>query len=263
MLRKTAAATRMPHLFQPSGDAALAAVLRRAPVLAFDFDGTLAPIVTTPDQARISQSVSGKLRRLADQLPVAVVTGRSVDDVRGRLGFEPHYIVGNHGAEMGLATAEVSPEVLDPLRAALAESGAALAQAGVAVEDKGLSLALHYRLSRRPEEALALIRSVVGSAPTHCRSFGGKMVENVVPEGAPDKGVAVHALVGMFGASCAVFVGDDVNDEPVFASAGADWLTVRVGREDPESQAEFFLDSTAEVGMLLDRMLVHLAEPRT
>jgi len=70
----------MPHLLQASGEDALAAVLRRGPLLAFDFDGTLTPIVATPDQARISQAVSGKLQQLASRLPVAIVTRRGGDD---------------------------------------------------------------------------------------------------------------------------------------------------------------------------------------
>lgn len=262
MLPRTAAASRLPHLFHAPGDAALAAVLRRGPVLAFDFDGTLAPIVATPDQARISQSVSGKLRRLAERLPVAIVTGRSIDDVKGRLNFEPHAIIGNHGAETGPESVQRASAELDAMRRVLAARQADMAQAGVSVEDKGLSIALHYRLSRRPDEARALIRSVVAAAGTGCRIFPGKMVENVVPEGSPDKGTAVHGLVAQWRARCAVFVGDDVNDEPVFASAGEGWLTIRVGRDDPESRAHYFLDSTAEVGMLLDRMLVHLSDPR-
>jgi len=56
----------------------------------------------------------------------------------------------------------------------------------------------------------------------------------------------------------AVFVGDDVNDEPVFERAERNWLTVRVGRDDPNSRAGFFLDSEAEVAVLLDWMLAEL-----
>ena len=90
------------------------------------------------------------------------------------------------------------------------------------------------------------------------RIFAGKMVENVVRLDAADKSDAVHLLVRHSGAGCAVFMGDDVNDEPVFASAPPDWVTIRVGRDDHASRAAFFLDSTAEVAMLLDRMLAHL-----
>lgn len=260
MLPKPAAHARMPHLLQPSGEDALAAVLRRSPLLAFDFDGTLTPIVATPDQARISQAVSGKLQRLASRLPVAIVTGRRVDDVRPRLGFQPHFVVGNHGAEMDEADVAQGAGALREVRGELERREVELARAGIMVEDKGLSLALHYRLSRRPDEALALIREVLRPALPRCRTFSGKMVENVVPADAPDKALAVHRLVAHCNVSCAIFVGDDVNDEPVFASAPRDWLTIRVGRA-PDSRAGYFLDSTAEVGLLLDRMLVHLGQP--
>lgn len=259
MLPKPAAHARMPHLLQPAGEDVLAAVLRRTPLLAFDFDGTLTPIVATPDQARISQVVSGKLQRLANRLPVAIVTGRRIDDVRPRLGFQPHFVVGNHGAEMDEDDVH-GAEALRDVRMDLGRHEVELARAGITVEDKGLSLALHYRLSRRPREALALIREVLRPAQPRCRTFSGKMVENVVPADAPDKALAVHRLVAHCNLSCAIFVGDDVNDEPVFASAPRDWLTIRVGR-DPDSQAGYFLDSTAEVGLLLDRMLVHLGNP--
>ena len=260
MLPRPATHARMPHLLQASGEDALAAVLRRGPLLAFDFDGTLTPIVATPDQARISQAVSGKLQQLASRLPVAIVTGRRVDDVRPRLGFQPHFVVGNHGAEMDEADVEQGASALQEVRSELERREVELARAGIMVEDKGLSLALHYRLSRRPDEALALIRDVLQPAQQRCRTFSGKMVENVVPADAPDKALAVHRLVAHCKVSCAIFAGDDVNDEPVFASAPPDWLTIRVGR-DPDSRAGYFLDSTAEVGLLLDRMLVHLGQP--
>src|SRR5690242_16341081 len=89
----------MRHLFSTEGEQALEAVMRQRPLLAFDFDGTLAPIVARPDEAHVPLEVSHGLAELAQALPVAVITGRSVADVRPRLGFEPRYVVGNHGAE--------------------------------------------------------------------------------------------------------------------------------------------------------------------
>ena len=89
--------------------------------------------------------------------------------------------------------------------------------------------------------------------------FAGKMVVNVMAPDAPDKADAVHALVARCGAASAIFAGDDVNDEPVFVSAPPDWLTVRIGRDHPATRARYFLDSPAEMAMLLERMLVLLA----
>ena len=252
---------KMQHLFSPEGDTALQATLRREPLLAFDFDGTLAPIVARPDDARISQAVAARLKALAQRLPVAIVTGRSVVDVRARLGFEPRYIVGSHGAEDGLDAASAAERIaaLDPLRQRLRARAGDLAAAGVAVEDKGQSVALHYRLSRERERARALIHDLLSQPGPPIQVFAGKMVVNAMAADAPDKSDAVHALVARCGAACALFAGDDVNDEPVFAAAPASWLTLRIGRDDGASRAQFFLDSPAEMAMLLERMRVLLS----
>jgi len=251
----------MQHLFSLDGETALADALHKRPLLAFDFDGTLAPIVARPNDARLSKGVSERLATLGAHLPVAIVTGRSVDDVRGRLGFEPRYIVGNHGAEDAGERGAVpeSSGALSRLRARLHERHSALADAGVSVEDKGQSLALHYRLSRTRERALQLITEMLADRDEAVRVFGGKFVVNVVPRLAPDKADAVRALVQRSGASCAIFAGDDLNDEPVFASAPSWWLTIRVGRDNPGSKAMYFLDSPGEMAMLLGRMVSLLA----
>jgi len=254
----------MQHLFSPPGRAALADVLSQRPLLAFDFDGTLTPIVPRPDDARLSRAVAARLASLAERLPVAIVTGRRVADVRERLGFVPQYIVGSHGAEdpATAGDAVVHAAHLQGIRARLALRAGDLQAAGVSVEDKGLSLALHYRLSRRRSQARALIAELLGDLGPGLRVFSGKMVENVVAADAPDKAAAVFSLVRRAAVVNAIFAGDDLNDEPVFAAAPANWLTVRVGRDDPRSRARYFLDSPAEMAMLLERMLEAVPPPR-
>ncbi|MDE2081978.1 MAG: trehalose-phosphatase [Burkholderiales bacterium] len=256
----------MRHLFSPAGRQALAAVLQRRPLLAFDFDGTLAPIVARPDEARISAAVAHALAQLARRRPVAIVTGRRVADVRPRLGFEPAYVVGNHGAEglpgaVAAAPAAAADPALDSARQRLAHEAARLAQAGVTVEDKGASIALHYRLAPLPEMARSELEALFATLPPGLRSFGGKRVLNLVPAGAPDKGAAVTRLLAHAGCDCAVFLGDDINDEAVFEVSAPDWLTVRIGRDEPASRARFFLDTPAEVALLLQRMLALLGAP--
>lgn len=247
----------MQHLFSTEGMCALASTLQRRPLLAFDFDGTLTPIVARPGDARLSTGVAARLTALTAHLPVAIVTGRSIEDVRGRLGFEPQFIVGNHGAEDAsdeAMTGDIS-RTLSRVRARVTDMRPELEAAGVTVEDKGHSLALHYRLSRTRERALQAIADLLAERDDALRVFGGKLVVNVVPKMAPDKADAVRALVHRSGASCALFAGDDVNDEPVFASAPAGWLTIRVGRDDPRSKAQYFLDSPGETAMLLDQIV--------
>ncbi|HEY2560836.1 MAG TPA: trehalose-phosphatase [Caldimonas sp.] len=234
---------------------ALASVMRLGPLLAFDFDGTLAPIVDHPDDAHVSAPVARCLRRLARALPIAIITGRSVADVRLRLGFEPRFVIGNHGIEDAGAGADDGAErALDPLRLRIVAAAASLAATGVAVEDKRYSLAFHYRLAADAGAALACIDSLLdGSAPA-LRRFGGKFIVNVVAAGSPDKGDALAAIVARAGADAAVFVGDDVNDEAVFERAAPPWLTIRIGR-DPLSAAMYVLESEAELVRMLERML--------
>ena len=251
----------MQHLFCPEGEAALAALMRFQPLLAFDFDGTLTPIVARPENARIPRPVVKRLRALAAQLPVAIVTGRALADVRERLGFEPRFVVGSHGAEDDSDPAGTAARIarLDGLRAVLQAQSNVLVRAGVAIEDKGPSLALHYRLARDRERARALIDELLVPLAASLQIFGGKMVLNAMAAGAPDKADSVQALVRRCGAAAAFFAGDDVNDEPVFAAAPRHWLTVRIGRDDPASRANFGLDGPQDMALLLDRVLALLA----
>jgi trehalose 6-phosphate phosphatase len=247
----------MRHLFTPEGDAALAAFLQQPVLLAFDFDGTLAPIVSHPGDARPSPTVSARLHELSKRMPVAIVTGRAVDDVLPRLGFEPHWVVGNHGAEDD-ADPHASAALigaLEPARELVRQRAADLAAADVMVEDKGQSMAWHYRLSKDRDRALALIGELLPQLGPGLSALPGKLVVNVVAADAPDKATAVHRLVARAGVEAAFFAGDDVNDEPVFAAAEPHWLTIRVGSPpDPASAARFGLDSPAQLAMLLDRI---------
>lgn len=247
----------MQALFTPDGLAALSAVLGLRPLMAFDFDGTLAPIVAQPDDACTPPALASRLQALAQRLPVAIVTGRTVADTRGRLGFEPQFLVGNHGAEDVHADVEAAAlaAALDDLRGRLGRRSDDLRRAGVRVEDKGLSIALHYRLAREPAQARALIADLLSGDDVSLQLFAGKMVMNVMSARAPDKARAVQSLVQRCGAAAAFFAGDDVNDEPVFVAAPAHWLTLRVGHEGPTSRARFCLETQQQMLPLLDHIL--------
>ncbi|MCW5626106.1 MAG: trehalose-phosphatase [Burkholderiales bacterium] len=246
----------MRHLFSPAGERALDTVLRRQPLLAFDFDGTLAPIVARPDDAKVSRALAHWLEQLARLRPVAIVTGRSVADVTPRLGFEPRFIIGNHGAEDPARAPSIAAGTgLESLRRQLAGQSAELQAAGVQIEDKQYSMALHYRLARDRGRAEATIAQTLQGLDPALHAFGGKCVVNIVEAAAPDKGDAVIELVRATGADSALFVGDDVNDEAVFVRAAPDWLTVRIGLDNPESSARYFLNCHAEMAALLQKML--------
>lgn len=245
----------MEPLLSPAGRRAIREVMRREPLLAFDFDGTLAPIVAHPDDARVPPVTVDRLKALMAFRPVAIVTGRQVVDVVPRLGFEPSFVVGSHGAEDPAGCLPVpDPSGLDRMRERLLARAARWQPLGIEFEDKGRSIALHFR--RAPDTLLAetCIAELLSPADPGVEVFGGKYVVNLTAAGAPDKGDAVASLVDRAGAGAAVFIGDDLNDESVFARAPAHWLTVRIGRV-PESGARWGIDDQADVNTMLDQML--------
>jgi trehalose 6-phosphate phosphatase len=242
-------------LFSEQGMQALGAALRNQPLLAFDFDGTLAPLVERPEDASVPEPLARRLARLGQLRPLAIVTGRGVADVTRRLGFPVAYIVGNHGAEERGAPSVLDPELFQPVRHHLRAAAVLLLAAGVRVEDKQYSLALHYRQAPDPVRTQSLIDELLVGLPVAFSVVPGRMVRNIVLADAPDKGDAVAALMRRANCSLAVFVGDDINDEAVFTKAPADWLTVRVANDYPQSNAGYFLDDYTDVALLLDRMI--------
>jgi trehalose 6-phosphate phosphatase len=244
-------------LLGPQGLAALTALVGAPALFAFDFDGTLAPIRPRPDDVHVSATIALRLDKLARVRPVAIVTGRQIADVRERLGFTPSWIIGNHGAEDegDLDAASRAHDALDALRERVRARADGLAGAGVLVEDKGQSLALHFRTAPDRAAASAMIEDVLAGFTSTLHVFGGKLVYNAVAADAPDKAVAVQRLIERAGAHAAFFAGDDVNDEPVFAAARPAWVTVRIGCERRESAARYCIDGPHEMAGVLDRIL--------
>jgi trehalose 6-phosphate phosphatase len=247
------------RLFSTQGLAELRRVVTARPLLAFDFDGTLAPIVARPDDARVPAPTSRRLGLLAASLRLAVITGRTVADVLPRLGFTPWQVIGSHGAEDPLEaeTAELAV-ALEPVRVQIDRHAGELQRAGVSIEDKGLSIALHYRLARDREVAGQCITQALGGVGAHVTISHGKMVVNVVPKAANDKAAALRVLLARAGTTQAIFVGDDVNDEPVFEAGEPDWLTIRVGAAAVHTHARYFIESPLAMPRLLDELIAAL-----
>jgi len=224
-------------------------------LLAFDFDGTLAPIVRNPAAAAIRARTSALLAKVAGLYPCVVISGRSRADVREKVAAIPlRAVVGNHGMEPSRSLR--GARWLTTLwHAQLASILPRIP--GVVIEDKGVSLAVHYRQAR----ARAAVRRQVLIAAANLdnsRIVEGKMVVNVLPAGAPDKGTALTTLCKRLRCKSAIFVGDDDNDEDVFALVRQGRLLgIRVGRS-RRSQAAYFLPSQAD----LDRLLGKLIEVR-
>jgi trehalose 6-phosphate phosphatase len=232
------------------GLAALLAEPARA-VAAFDFDGTLAPIVADPDQARAHPRAVAALARLAPRLrAVAVITGRPAGvavrhgGLAGVPGLEHLVVLGHYGAERWDAVTGrlTAPEPHPGVAAARAELPGVLDAAGAWhgtwIEDKGRSLAVHTRRADDPRAAFEALRGpVTGLAERHGLIVEpGRLVLELRPPGV-DKGAALTRLLEETGAGPALYAGDDLGDLAAFGAltarraAGHPGLLVAAGTE--------------------------------
>lgn len=217
-------------------------------LVAFDYDGTLAPIVRDPDEAAMRAATRRLLGEVAALYPCIVVSGRARPDaLRWLRGIRLQQVVGNHGIEPWQASRPLVEEVkrwapllsrrLSPLK-------------GVRIENKTYSVAVHYRHSREKRKARAAILEAAATLGS-IRLIGGKQVVNILPEGAPHKGMALERERDRLRRDTAIYVGDDETDEDVFGlDQPGRLLTVRVGPK-RASQASYYVKSQAAVDQLL------------
>lgn len=243
----------MKRLLAARNQGVLVRVARARALLAFDFDGTLAPIVARRGRARMRERTRRLLAALCTLYPCAVISGRSRADVARRLGgASVAHVVGNHGIEPGghlRGLAREMANVRPALHRALRRVG------GVEIEDKRYSLSIHYRAAKRRGAARRAIERAAAALRGRVRTVPGKLVVNVVPRDAPDKGAALRALCRRSRAGMALYLGDDVTDEDAFgARLGIPAVTVRVGRS-RRSRARYWLATQREVDAMLARLI--------
>ena len=248
----------MKDLLLPRHRAVLERLARSRTLVAFDYDGVLAPIVRDPAGARMPRATRRLLARLAQAWPVAVVSGRAyVDTLRLSEGVAPH-VVGNHGYEL-LRARRVPGGVVAQVagwRAALERDLAPVR--GWFIEDKRSTLAVHYGLERRWRTAEAAVYRAAAQLEG-ARLVNGKKVLNVLPAAFPNKGDAVVALLARLKLDVALYLGDDVTDEDAFAIGPPRVVGVRVGRG-RRSAASWRIASQRQVDELLE-VLIALRAP--
>jgi len=224
------------------------------PLIASDFDGTLAPIVNRPADARPLPAAAAALKELA-ALPdtiVALVSGRSVTDLSALSGAPAGvHLIGSHGAESSAGfTQPIDTELLSTITSALHDIAAA--HPGVTVETKPASVALHVR-NAAPADADAALAAAHEAA----RSWQAELTEGkAVAEFAvvkTDKGEALDLLRDAEKASGIVYFGDDVTDEKDFRRLRDGDIGVKVGSGD--TLAAYRVDSPDDVATALQLVL--------
>lgn len=232
----------------------LRAIAARGALLAFDYDGTLAPMGNDPDGSRMRPESLELLRSLAHVAPVAVITGRAVHDVTQQLESIPMLaVIGNHGAE----PSPFARKAVRQVTAWLPELEAVVATLpGVVIENKAMSVSVHYWHSSDPRRVIEAIETLVPTLPHRVDIVHGIGLINLVPRGAPNKGDALMAIVKRHELPAALFVGDELTDESGFRSLiGTEGLGLRVGRWNG-SAATYHIGTQLDIDAVLAELLV-------
>ncbi|HZF92688.1 trehalose-phosphatase [Streptomyces sp.] len=272
--------TDLPEPVTPQGRDGLRALLARPgeAVIALDFDGTLAPIVADPEQARAHPDAVPALAALAPKVAaVAVITGRPAEVAVRHGGFadapglEHLVVLGHYGAERwDAATGEVTAPHPHPgvaaVRAAL--PGVLAGVEGARTEDKGHAVAVHTRRAADPQGAFDALRAPLGdlAARNGLIVEPGRMVLELRPPGM-DKGVALERYVRETDAGAVLYAGDDLGDLPAYAAVdtlradGIPGLLVCSGSDEVtelRTRADVVTDGPRGVVRLLRTLAAHL-----
>lgn len=234
---------------------------RAKPAIFLDYDGTLTPIVSRPEEALLPEETRQVVQELNNYCTISIISGRDVSDVRSMVGISGIVYAGSHGFDIvdpdGWRLAEERwreflPD-LDSAEAQLRESMAQIPR--VWVERKRYAIAVHYRAAQehdvsKVEERLDRVLS------THktLRKTGGKKIFELRPDIDWDKGKALLALLEVLKLNGAtpVYIGDDVTDEDAFRvlHGRGSGIGIIVGTEG-ESMADYRLRDPQEVHSFL------------
>ena len=236
----------------------------RTPAVFLDYDGTLTPIVQRPEDAELSKNMRQIIGRLAHNCPVAIVSGRDLQDVRKRVGIDRLYYAGSHGFDI------VGPDVkrrahpegsrllpeLDQAEKDLRQRLSAID--GCRVERKKFAVAVHYReVSQQKVPQIEKIVRAIHTERSGLRLSDGKKIFELQPDVDWHKGRAVRWLLeDALDLDCSttlpVYIGDDVTDEDAFEEIRNDGIGIRVGNtRTGESTARYGLRDPQEVQQFL------------
>jgi trehalose 6-phosphate phosphatase len=235
-----------------------------------DYDGTLTPIVSQPENAWLSESMRKAVRELAARVPVAILSGRDLDDIRRRVNIDAIVYAGSHGFDIAgprglrrqMAT-ELTPN-LDQAENELREVLDGIP--GARVERKRFSIAVHYR-NVKENDASKVERAVGEVAARHreLRRIDGKKVYELLPDIDWDKGKAVLWLLEALGLESRsggirpVYIGDDRTDEYAFRALDQRGISILVSEQSQPTAASYSLKNTDEVEYFLRELAARLA----
>lgn len=253
-------------------------------MLFLDYDGTLTPIVETPNQAIIPSETKDLLEQLSrkPKCKLAIISGRALKDIKNIVGIKNIIYAGNHGLEIEGPKIKFAIPVSPDYRAILKKIKKSLnikisSISGAFIEDKGLSLSLHYRLTDKKD--IPLLKGIFSKVVSpylgrnksqepqpnlvswdNIRIKSGKMVLEIGPAVKWDKGKVVLWLSAKQKAVLnrksiiPIYIGDDRTDEDAFKAIKNKGLSIFVGKP-KHSQSNYYLKNTREVVEFLKQIL--------
>jgi len=228
------------------------------PALFLDIDGTLIELAATPDAVVIGTEVPDILLHLHRRLggAIALVSGRRLQDIDRLFGTLPLVAAGQHGLERRDEQGTVTRHSVDrELMAKIAEKFDEFVRRhpGMQVEDKGLTVALHYRNAPAVKDAARrFVEQTLQGLGSGMSMHDGNMVLEVKPQGV-DKGTAVLDMMGQppFAGRTPIFIGDDVTDEDGFRAVNElGGMSIEVGHREPTLAQYRITDVSGSLALL-------------
>jgi trehalose-phosphatase len=239
--------------------------------LFLDYDGTLVPIVETPDKAVISKDIKELLDKVSKNpnCHIAIISGRLLKDIKNMIGLKDIIYAGNHGLEIEGPKIRFESQVSPRLKSIIRQIKENLENKlsgikGVFIEDKGLTVSIHYRLVDKKD--IPLLQNIFTEfiSPYIIRDKikinSGKKVYEIKPPVMWDKGKVVSWLLArqQFAQGedkiFPIYIGDDITDEDAFRALKNKGLTIFAG-ELGVSGAQYYLKDTEEVIRFIQQIL--------
>jgi len=240
---------------------------KRKLFLIIDYDGTLTEIAATPEKAVLKKETRQTLEKLLQKHKIAILSGRSINDVRRLVGIKRIYYGGNHGLEIvGPNFKYVHPKAfrLKPtMKGIHEESKKSLKNVrGAILEFKGLSVSFHYRMVSKEQmpEFKSKIKKILEkwSQKKNIAVRSGKKVIEILPNVDWDKGKAALLLLRKIDPKHKFFpvgLGDDRTDEDLFSSLSTKGTTVLISPRPKKSKAKYYLKNPYEVREFLEELV--------
>ncbi len=241
---------------------------RKKPVIFLDYDGTLTPIVSRPEDAVISQQMKKTLQKLAEKYTVAIVTGRDKEDVENLVKLDEIIYAGSHGYIIsgpgGLSMEHPDSKKIIPVLDKIEKEAEKLLKqktVGTQLDRKRYAIGLHYRNARPEDEKTVydIVNGLIEKYPGHKIGEGKKIVE-IKPDIDWHKGKAVEWIMDALEMSgrddiIPVFIGDDITDEDAFKILKDKGLGIMVGSHGQKTSASYSLKNVFQVREFFKKLL--------